>query len=111
MGDGTTGPPRRLVLAGEAIVDVVMRVPALPERGGDILATRGEVTVGGGFNVMAAAARQGMPVLYAGGHGTGRWGDLVRATLAAEGIEIARQPDPARDTGLDRKSTRLNSSH
>ena len=93
--------PRRLVLAGEAIVDVVLRVPALPERGGDMLATSADVTVGGGFNVMAAAARQGLPVLYAGGHGTGPWGDLVRAALAAEGITILRPPDPDRDTGFD----------
>ena len=91
----------RLVFAGEAIADVVMRVPALPERGGDVLATHSEVTVGGGFNVMAAAARQGMPVLYAGGHGTGPWGDLVRAALDREGIGILRAPDPARDTGFD----------
>jgi len=90
-----------LVFAGEAIVDVVMRVPVLPERGGDVLATRSEVTVGGGFNVMAAAARQGMPVLYAGGHGTGPWGDLVRAALDGEGISILREPDPTRDTGFD----------
>ena len=75
--------PRRLVFAGEAIVDVLMRVPGLPPRGGDLLATSSQVTVGGGFNVMAAAARQGLPVLYAGGHGTGPWGDLVRAALAA----------------------------
>jgi sugar/nucleoside kinase (ribokinase family) len=92
---------RRLVFAGEALVDVVLRVPALPERGGDVFATSSEVTVGGGFNVMAAAARQGLPVLYAGGHGTGPWGDLVRAALAAEGITILRPPDPARDTGFD----------
>jgi sugar/nucleoside kinase (ribokinase family) len=92
---------RRLVFAGEAIVDVVMRVPGLPERGGDVLATGSEVTVGGGLNVMAAAARQDMPVLYAGGHGTGPWGDLVRAALAAEGIGVLRHPDPARDTGFD----------
>jgi sugar/nucleoside kinase (ribokinase family) len=92
---------RRLVFAGQALVDVVMRVPALPERGGDVFATSSEVTVGGGFNVMAAAARQGLPVLYAGGHGTGPWGDLVRATLAAEGISILRPQDPARDTGFD----------
>ena len=44
--------PRRLVFAGEALVDVVMRVPALPPRGGDALATSSEVTAGGGFNVM-----------------------------------------------------------
>ena len=95
------GRPRRLVFAGEAIVDVLMRVPGLPPRGGDLLATSSQVTVGGGFNVMAAAARQGLPVLYAGGHGTGPWGDLVRAALAAEGIGLLRPPDPCRDTGFD----------
>jgi sugar/nucleoside kinase (ribokinase family) len=94
-------PPARLVFAGEAIVDVVMRVPALPAPGADVLAASSEVTVGGGFNVMAAAARQGMPVTYAGGHGTGPWGDLVRATLASEGIVVLREPDPLRDTGFD----------
>jgi sugar/nucleoside kinase (ribokinase family) len=93
--------PRRLVFAGEAIVDVVMRVPALPPRGGDALATSCEVTAGGGFNVMAAAARQGLPVLYAGGHGTGPWGDVVRAALEAEGIDLFRPADPDRDTGFD----------
>jgi sugar/nucleoside kinase (ribokinase family) len=95
------GRPGRLVFAGEAIVDVVMRVPGLPPRGGDLLATSAEVAVGGGFNVMAAAARQGLPVLYAGGHGAGHWGDLVRAALAAEGIGLLRPPDPSRDTGFD----------
>jgi sugar/nucleoside kinase (ribokinase family) len=95
------GRPRRLVFAGEAIVDVLMRVPGLPPRGGDLLATSAEVAVGGGFNVMAAAARQGLPVRYAGGHGTGPWGDLVRAALAAEGIGLLRPPDPSRDTGFD----------
>jgi sugar/nucleoside kinase (ribokinase family) len=90
-----------LFFAGEAIVDVVMRVPALPTRGGDLLATSAQVAVGGGFNVMAAAARQGLPVLYAGGHGTGPWGELVRAALAAEGIGLLRPPDPSRDTGFD----------
>jgi ribokinase len=91
---------QRLVFAGEALVDVVMRVPALPARGGDLLATSAEVTAGGGFNVMAAAARQGLPVLYAGGHGTGPWGDVIRAALAAEGIGLLRPSDPDRDTGI-----------
>ena len=93
--------PRRLVFAGEAIVDLVMRVTALPPRGGDTMATSCEVTAGGGVNVMAAAARQGLPVLYAGGHGTGPWGDLVRAALAAEGIGLLRPPDQEHDTGFD----------
>ena len=91
----------RLVFAGEAIVDLLMRVPALPERGGDMLAESAAVEVGGGFNIMAAAVRQGLPVVYAGGHGTGPWGDKVRAALAAEGIGLLRPPDPYADTGFD----------
>jgi sugar/nucleoside kinase (ribokinase family) len=96
-----SAPIRRLVFAGEAIVDLLMSVPALPERGGDMLASSSGATVGGGFNVMAAAARQGLPVLYAGGHGTGPWGDLVRSALAAEGIQVLRPPDDQNDTGFD----------
>jgi sugar/nucleoside kinase (ribokinase family) len=96
-----TKTPDRLVFAGEAIVDLVMWVPALPERGGDMLAGSSSVQVGGGFNIMAAAARQGLPVVYAGGHGTGPWGDKVRTALGAEGIALLRAPDPGRDTGFD----------
>ena len=94
-------PLRRLVFAGEAIVDLVMWVPALPERGGDMIATSAGPAVGGGFNIMAAAARQGLPVLYAGGHGRGPWGDLVRSALAGEGITALRPPDDRADTGFD----------
>ena len=91
----------RLVFAGEAIVDLLMWVPALPERGGDMLAESAAIEVGGGFNIMAAAVRQGLPVVYAGGHGTGPWGDRVRAALAAEGIRLLRKPDQDADTGFD----------
>jgi sugar/nucleoside kinase (ribokinase family) len=94
-------PLVRLVFAGEAIVDLLMWVPALPERGGDMLAESSSIQVGGGFNIMAAAARQGLPVVYAGGHGTGPWGDKVRAALAAEDITVLRPPDPDADTGFD----------
>jgi sugar/nucleoside kinase (ribokinase family) len=94
-------PLKRLVFAGEALIDLVMWVPALPERGGDMLAESSSAQVGGGFNIMAAAARQGLPVVYAGGHGTGPWGDRVRAALAAEGIAVLRPPDPDADTGFD----------
>ncbi len=94
-------PPKRLVFAGEAIVDLLMRVPALPQRGGDMLAESAAIEVGGGFNIMAAAVRQGLPVVYAGGHGTGPRGDKVRAALAGEGIGLLRGPDPDADTGFD----------
>jgi sugar/nucleoside kinase (ribokinase family) len=66
-----------------------------------MLAESSSVHVGGGFNIMAAAARQGLPVVYAGGHGTGPWGDRVRSALAGEGITVLRPPDPDTDTGFD----------
>src|ERR1039457_4279856 len=94
-------PVKRLLFAGEAIVDLLMWVPALPERGGDMLAESSAVQVGGGFNIMAAAVRQGLPVVYAGGHGTGPWGEKVGAALAAENIHLLRAPDPDADTGFD----------
>jgi sugar/nucleoside kinase (ribokinase family) len=90
----------RLVHLGNAVIDLVMQVPAAPERGGDVLASSASTLVGGGFNVMAAASRQGLSVVYAGTHGTGPRGDQVRAALAAEGIEVLQPVVPGRDTGL-----------
>jgi sugar/nucleoside kinase (ribokinase family) len=102
MISGLTRPPlTRLLFAGEAVVDLLMWVPALPGRGGDMLASSAAIAVGGGFNVMVAAVRQGLPVVYAGGHGTGPWGEKVRAALAAEGVRVLRTPDPDADTGFD----------
>ncbi|HEX5335451.1 MAG TPA: PfkB family carbohydrate kinase [Propionicimonas sp.] len=90
----------RLVHLGNAVVDLVLTVPAAPERGGDVLARAASELVGGGFNVMAAASRQGLPVVYAGMHGTGPRGDQVRAALAAEGIGVLQPVLPGCDTGI-----------
>jgi sugar/nucleoside kinase (ribokinase family) len=90
----------RLLHLGNVVIDIVLDVPALPERGGDVLASRAELAPGGGFNVMAAAARQGLPVAYAGALGTGPFADLARRGLAAEGIEVLQPPRPGRDTGF-----------
>lgn len=89
----------RLVLAGSVIVDMVLRVPRLPERGGDVLASDATRVAGGGFNVLAAARRLGLPAVYAGGHGTGPFGDLVRASLEREGVPALLPARPDRDTG------------
>jgi sugar/nucleoside kinase (ribokinase family) len=96
----TAGPFQRLLHLGNVVVDLVMDVPALPGRGGDVLARSTTLAPGGGFNVMAAAARQGLPVSYGGAHGTGPFGDLARAALAAEGIGVLQPPRPGADTGL-----------
>jgi sugar/nucleoside kinase (ribokinase family) len=93
----------RLVSLGNVIIDIVADVEALPERGGDVLASRAALEVGGGFNLMAAAARQGLDVAYAGALGRGPFGDLARQALATEGIALLL-PETAherRDTGFD----------
>jgi sugar/nucleoside kinase (ribokinase family) len=90
----------RLLYLGNVVMDFVLDVPALPGRGGDVLARRSQLTPGGGFNVMAAAARQGLPVAYAGAHGTGPFADLARAGLAAEGIGVLQPARPGLDTGV-----------
>lgn len=90
----------RLLHLGNVVVDIVLDVPALPERGGDVLATGTEMTPGGGFNVLAAAARQGLRVAYGGCHGSGPLADLARTALAGAGIEVLQPPKPGTDTGF-----------
>jgi sugar/nucleoside kinase (ribokinase family) len=93
----------RLVSLGNVIIDIVAEVEALPERGGDVLASRAALEVGGGFNLMAAAARQGLDVAYAGALGRGPFGDLARQALATEGIALLlpESGHERRDTGFD----------
>ena len=90
----------RLVAASGLLVDVVLYVPHLPVPGGDVLASTSMVTTGGVFNVLAAARRQGLAVAYLGAHGTGRFGDQIRADLAAEGVAVTRPPSPRADSGF-----------
>ena len=90
----------RVIHTGQAIVDLVMEVGRIPEPGGDTFARRHEFTAGGGFNVMAAAARDGAEVIYAGGHGTGPFGDMVRTAMAEAGVNILSPASEVRDTGF-----------
>jgi sugar/nucleoside kinase (ribokinase family) len=89
----------RVVSLGSVIVDIVLELPALPPRGGDVLAVQRGMAVGGAFNVLSAASRLGLPGVYAGPHGTGPFGDLARASLKREGIGLAQTPNPKLDTG------------
>jgi sugar/nucleoside kinase (ribokinase family) len=92
--------PARLLYTGQVVVDLVMALDALPRSGGDVLASSAKFETGGGFNVMAAACRNGMQTVYLGRHGSGRFGDLARKAMAAEGIEIATPGSDDQDTGL-----------
>ncbi|MBY8876316.1 PfkB family carbohydrate kinase [Actinacidiphila acidipaludis] len=91
---------RTLYLAGGVLVDLVMRVPRLPARGGDLFAEGAEFTPGGGFNVLTAARRLGLPAVYAGAHGTGPFGDRAREGLAREAVGVLLPPAPDEDTGF-----------
>ncbi|MGB3124853.1 MAG: PfkB family carbohydrate kinase [Pseudomonas sp.] len=90
----------RLLHTGQVIVDLVMALDTLPATGGDVLAKTASFEAGGGFNVMAAARRNGLPVVYLGRHGQGRFGDLARAAMQAEGVQMAQPASDGKDTGL-----------
>jgi len=90
----------RLIHLGNVVIDLVLTVGDLPARGGDVIASSTTTTPGGGFNVMAAAVRQGLPALYAGAHGTGPFGTQARAALTEAGIEWLHPAREDVDTGI-----------
>jgi sugar/nucleoside kinase (ribokinase family) len=90
----------RVVLIGSVIVDLVLPVRALPARGGDVLASSARHVVGGGYYVLAAAARAGARTAYVGRHGAGPLGARVREAVAELGTTIVLAPDTASDTGV-----------
>ncbi|GAA3397986.1 PfkB family carbohydrate kinase [Cryptosporangium minutisporangium] len=81
------------------LVDVAIDVPQLPSRGGDVLATGSRTNAGGGFNIAAAIARQGVRCVYAAPHGAGRYGEVIREALTAEGVQWTAAPRPG-DSGF-----------
>ena len=91
----------RFVSVGNVLVDILTRLPELPERGGDVLGSASGMSPGGAFNAMAAASRQGLPAAYAGGHGTGYFGDLIREGLRENGIDALLAATGDIDSGYD----------
>ncbi len=89
----------RLVHAGSAVVDYVYRIDTLPLPGAEKVAASYARVAGGGFNMMVAAARTGMNVVFAGQHGTGPNGDFLRSAFAAEGIKTLTPLAAGLDTG------------
>jgi sugar/nucleoside kinase (ribokinase family) len=91
---------RRLLGLGSVVVDLVLHVDRLPAPGGDVLARSSATAVGGGLNALAASVAAGVSAGYAGGHGTGPFGDLVRAALASHGVPALLSPTRGADTGF-----------
>ena len=92
-------PEARLIFTGQVIVDLVLQVEALPEPGGDTLANGSTVSAGGGYNVMLAARRDGLEVVFAGLSGTGPFGEVVRSALGRAGIDAVQPGLAGRDNG------------
>jgi sugar/nucleoside kinase (ribokinase family) len=92
--------PLRLMSVGSILADIRVEVPNLPQRGGDVLGSAATVTAGGGFNILAAAARNGLNAIFAGRHGEGPYGARIRAELAREGIATLLPPDAGSDSGF-----------
>jgi sugar/nucleoside kinase (ribokinase family) len=70
------------------VVDLVCSVTQLPASGQEVETPYLRAEAGGGFNAMAAAARMGASVVYAGALGTGPFADLARQAMLAEHIEL-----------------------
>lgn len=90
----------RLFCLDTVLIDVVLKISALPERAGDALASEQLVTAGGGFNAMSAAARHGLDVIYAGRLGVGPFSTLAVAALENEHISAPIDRNEALDTGI-----------
>jgi len=93
--------PRRLVLVGSILVDILMYVERLPERGGDTIARQSLLTSGGGMNILLGAVRLGLPACYAGRIGDGPMGEQVLSDLTRAGIPLLLPRVSGADTGFD----------
>lgn len=91
---------RRMVSLGSALLDVSMRIPGLPPKGGDAFADVGFSMIGGGHNTDSAAARLGLPVVHVGSIGTGLSSEQYLLEAAKDGITFAGQVLEDRDLGI-----------
>lgn len=103
----------RIVFPATIVVDLTIAVPAVPAAGGDALASSGSMSAGGGFNAIAAAARDGASVVFAGRYGDGPFGAVVGEALRREGVAAVHPPLTGVDSGycvvlVDAEAERTN---
>jgi sugar/nucleoside kinase (ribokinase family) len=90
----------RLILVDSVVVDVVLNIDALPQRGSDTLVERSDSFAGGGFNVMASASRLGLAAVYGGVVGFGPFATIAQEAMRLEDIVVAVPPLESVDTGF-----------
>lgn len=77
----------RLLVLGNAVIDLAYAIEHLPTPGETVLAAAKHVDVGGkGLNQAVAATRAGASTRLVAAIGDDRHGELIRAKLAAEGL-------------------------
>ena len=89
----------RLLHVGGVVLDLVYRIEDLPPTGGERVASAATLCPGGAYHTLAAATAQGLDACCAGGHGTGPFGDIVRAALARLGVPTLLPRSSGLDTG------------
>ena len=77
----------RVIHTGQIVIDLTLRIEAIPEPGGDVFANESSMAIGGGFNVLAAARRLGVETLYAGPLGEGPLAEAARRALEEIGVD------------------------
>ena len=80
---------KQTLVIGSTVVDVILSIPVLPHRGGDVNITAVEYRIGGcAYNVFMALKLFNSPALLCSPVGSGFYGDMVREQLKKEGLEI-----------------------
>jgi len=92
--------PARLIHTAQALVDNVINLPTLPQRGQNTVARSQAFYAGGAVTVLIAAARSGAQCLHAGSVGTGPNGQLVIDALTSNGVAISSPLVEEIDTGV-----------
>ncbi len=82
------------------MIDIVVRIDQIPERGGDILASEHRIATGGGYNAMSAAARQGVGAVYAGRLGQGPFSTIARGAFDDDHVDEPIEADAENDAGF-----------
>jgi ribokinase len=90
----------RLFCLDTVLIDVVLRVAAIPPRAGDVRALEQLITTGGGFNAMSAATRHHLRTDYAGRLGEGPFSDTARRSLESEHIGTPIEANRELDSGV-----------
>jgi sugar/nucleoside kinase (ribokinase family) len=97
---GAKGDAPRVVHTGQVVIDVTMKVGALPAPGAEVFAERFGLQVGGGFNVLHAIRQAGAVAEYWGPVGDGLLGQAARDALDRDGVVFAGPTIRGLDTGI-----------